>query len=147
MDWYSGYQFTTETVPRCTIPVSSNTFKSCSKLGGNPVEAVLTPTQATDLDLTRRTTLCCVLCSLRRSRLHVRRNYYSLGEFFLFLSRPEPYTSIPVKQSSGQWGQMGKQLGNDGLSGGKKQLFIFHYIFIRRLIFLSMLIDFEGGGG
>ena len=41
---------------------------------------------------------------------------------------------------------MGKQLGDGGPSGGKKQLFLFHYIFIRRLIFLSMLIDFEGGG-
>jgi len=38
-------------------------------------------------------------------------------------------------------------LGDGGPSEGEKQLFVFHYIFIRRLIFLSMLIDFEGGGG
>ena len=42
---------------------------------------------------------------------------------------------------------MNEQLGDGRPSGDKKQLFVFHYIFIRRLIFLSMLIDFEGGGG
>ena len=86
-------------MPRCTIPSSSNSFECCSNLGGNPVEAVSTPIQATDLDLAineRHYVVCCVRLVDRRAT-HVGISTCWAG--VLFISRPEPYTSIPVNAS------------------------------------------------
>ena len=61
MDWCSGYKIILQTVLRSTIPSWSNTFECYSNLGVNTVGAFSTQSRGTDFNLTRRTTIHCVL--------------------------------------------------------------------------------------